>query len=316
MGGRLNAAVHAVNGAGGEQRAAVAEAASLSTATTDGESLFSMSRFQEHQAACKRLSHAEEARTLVKLGRYAVLSTLSRAMDGHPSGSVVAYGSGSSAELVFAFSRLSSHTSDVTEDPRAAVTITGAPGAFGGAADARVTLHGSVQKIEAQEEIAEAREAFLQCHPDAFWVDFGDFSWFRMSEIKMARLVGGFARAGTVSAKAFLDAEPCPVSEFAGPVLSHMNSDHEDATIAMIKGAVGLDVDSATLTGLDKYGMDVKTSRRIDASASTGDDNASTGDDTEVFKLRLPFPSEAKTRGDLKTLIVQMTKQAQASRSA
>ena len=78
----------------------------------------------------------------------------------------------------------------------------------------------------------------------------------------------------------------------------------------MIKDAVGLDVDSATLTGLDKYGMDVKTSRRIDASSTSG------GDEVEVFKLRLPFPSEAKTRGDLKTLIVQMTKEAQKNSTA
>jgi hypothetical protein len=32
----------------------------------------------------------------------------------------------------------------------------------------------------------------------SFWVDFGDFSWFRMDKILTARLVGGFARAHQV----------------------------------------------------------------------------------------------------------------------
>jgi hypothetical protein len=28
----------------------------------------------------------------------------------------------------------------------------------------------------------------------SFWVDFGDFSWFRMETIVTGRLVGGFGR--------------------------------------------------------------------------------------------------------------------------
>lgn len=32
----------------------------------------------------------------------------------------------------------------------------------------------------------------------AFWVDFGDFEWFRMSEIGHISYVGGFGRAGEI----------------------------------------------------------------------------------------------------------------------
>ena len=33
-----------------------------------------------------------------------------------------------------------------------------------------------------------------RCHAESFWVDFGDFSWYRMETIASARLVGGFGR--------------------------------------------------------------------------------------------------------------------------
>ena len=49
---------------------------------------------------------------------------------------------------------------------------------------------------------------YLKKHPDAFWVDFGDFSWWRMEKVEMARLVGGFARAGKVTADDYAAAEP------------------------------------------------------------------------------------------------------------
>ena len=56
---------------------------------------------------------------------------------------------------------------------------------------------------------------YLKKHPDAFWVDFGDFSWWRMEKVEMARLVGGFARAGKVTADDYAAAEPDFVAGFA-----------------------------------------------------------------------------------------------------
>lgn len=65
---------------------------------------------------------------------------------------------------------------------------------------ARVTLRGVVAPLSSEEQDA-ARELYLQRHPGSFWVDFGDFSWFRMDQIAGARVVGGFGRAGKVRAR-------------------------------------------------------------------------------------------------------------------
>jgi hypothetical protein len=67
---------------------------------------------------------------------------------------------------------------------------------FSGAADGRVSLLGDVARVKDETEIESLRKIYRQKHPDAFWTDFGDFSWWRMKELKAVRFVGGFARAG------------------------------------------------------------------------------------------------------------------------
>jgi hypothetical protein len=64
--------------------------------------------------------------------------------------------------------------------------------------DARFILMGTAVLIP-EEEQAAAREAYLAKHPHAFYVDFGDFRWFRVEGLKPSRFNGGFARAATVS---------------------------------------------------------------------------------------------------------------------
>lgn len=57
--------------------------------------------------------------------------------------------------------------------------------------DARFTLLARAVQIP-EAERKEAREAYLKKYPDSFWVDFGDFRWFRLEEIVSGRYVGGF----------------------------------------------------------------------------------------------------------------------------
>ena len=49
-----------------------------------------------------------------------------------------------------------------------------------------------------QADLAEVRTTYKQQHPNSFWIDFGDFSLWKLTP-KLARLIGGFARAGQVS---------------------------------------------------------------------------------------------------------------------
>lgn len=140
------------------------------------------------------------------------------------------------------------------------------------------------------------REAYLAKHPNSFWVDFGDFSWWRLDEVLQARVVGGFARAGKVAGDEYAAAQPDPIAPFSAPVAGHMNADHADTTVAVIKHVVGITVDSATILSIDRLGMNVSCTRQ--------------GQD---FKARLPFPRPATDRKSVKDLIVEMTQAAAAA---
>lgn len=255
----------------------------------------------EHQRSAARLSQAEDARSLVGYSTgYAVLSTLSSALDGYPSGALVGFAHDERGLPFFCFSAMSSHTKDLVAAERscesggkAALCVT-AKG-FEGAADGRVTLIGDVSRVK-KEQVEEQglRELYREKHPDAFWVDFGDFTFYRMHELKAINFVGGFARAGSIDPEAYMNAVIDPIQAFAAPVMSHMNDDHSSSTTAMVMHYIGLpQVEKAELVQLDRLGFMVQVTRL-----------------GQTFKLRLPFPRPAEDRKDVKTLIVEMTRAA------
>lgn len=138
--------------------------------------------YQEHQQSAPKLDWATDVRTLVQYNHgFAVMSTHSKAHPGYPGGSVVGFAVDEPAgRPLFVFSGMSTHTQDLLVDPRCSVTI--AAKDFKGAADGRVNLMGRCELIKDADEKAAAKEYYLKKHPGAFWVEFGDFNWFRVSD--------------------------------------------------------------------------------------------------------------------------------------
>lgn len=59
---------------------------------------------------------------------------------------------------------------------------------------------------------------------------------------------------------------PDPLAPFAAHVVRHMNEDHKDSLIAMVKHFTGLTVDQTLLMALDRLGMDcicIKDKERV-----------------------------------------------------
>jgi len=253
--------------------------------------------FQRHQQRAKRLEHAEEARTLVDLGRYGVLSTLSAA-EGFPSGSVVGYGAREDNGLpIFVFSTLSSHTGDIDADCRCSLTVT-APG-FRGASDGRVSITGRVFKVTDEARAAQLKQEYRAKHPNAFWADFGDFSVYEMTELVGVRLVGGFARAGSIKPEAFMAAPVDKIAGFSAPICGHMNDDHAEQIPLYVSFYTGMKVETAKMLSVDHLGMNVEASR-----------------DGQTFKVRLPYPEPAKDRKGVKDQIVSMSRAVAAAAKA
>ncbi|KAK9816630.1 hypothetical protein WJX72_003062 [[Myrmecia] bisecta] len=260
-----------------------------STSASDQPDL-ELDAFFKRQQTCARPTPAEDARTLVELARMGTLSTISQSNEaaGYPVAAVLEFAADESGRPLFGLSSLSPQSKDVRQDSRCSFTVT-APN-FQGVEDSRFTVTGGVQQVP-DEEAKQVREVFRKKYPDSFWFDFGDFSFYRMDRIVVTRLINGFAPVGMIPAKNYLSASPDPVAAFSAPVAGHMNSDHAESIVAMVKAFGGLTVDEAKILSLDRLGMQMQVKRS-----------------GEVIKCRLPFVRPVTTRKEIKDVIVEMSK--------
>jgi hypothetical protein len=151
-------------------------------------------------------SFSERARTLLHLGRIGSLSTLSRKQPGFSFGSVMPYGLDDHGRPIFLISTMAMHTQNLLADPRARLLVT-QPDAGGDPLGARVTLVGNVLAIP-QPEAPESRNLYLTRYANSkYWVDFEDFSFYRMDVLDVY-YVGGFGVMGWVVASEYEHAQP------------------------------------------------------------------------------------------------------------
>jgi Pyridoxamine 5'-phosphate oxidase len=146
----------------------------------------------------QRLSVAEEIRTLIACQKFGTICTISsdKEAEGFPAGAVMPYAVDASGRIICSLTPMSQHMRDLKADGRASVVV--ANQGFSSMTDARCSITGRFEVVTDESEKSECRTAFQGTHPDAYWSDFGDFSYLRMREVVHARLVGGFGRAGKV----------------------------------------------------------------------------------------------------------------------
>ena len=164
-----------------------------------------------------------------------------------------------------------------------------------------VTSIGETRK-KIHPEWSDGSEKSFSLFVSLWWLMLLFVLRFRL-EVESIRFVGGFARAGSVTAQEYKEAKPDVISEFGGAIAQHMNEDHMEATIAMVQANVpSLEADpenpieEALITSVDSLGMYIKVTRQNAVAFLP-----------KSFKLRLPFPRPAEDRKDVKTLIVEMT---------
>ncbi|KAK8504563.1 hypothetical protein V6N13_064020 [Hibiscus sabdariffa] len=249
---------------------------------------------QAHQEKAARLSPAEEIRTVLGQSTRGMLSTFSQKHEGYPSGSMVDFACDADGSPILAVSSLAVHTKDLLANCKCSLLVARDPE---DRTDLVITLHGDAIAVSEKDQAA-VRSAYLAKHPNAFWVDFGDFQFMRI-EPKVVRYVSGVATAllgsGEFSKEEYQNSKVDPIAQFSKPVASHMNKDHAEDTKVIVQFSTSIPVDSAYMLDLDSLGFNVKASYQ-----------------GNTFKLRAPFPRRAEDRKDVKTLIVDML---QAARS-
>ncbi|XP_031264763.1 uncharacterized protein LOC116123109 isoform X2 [Pistacia vera] len=267
------------------------QAVSTGGVTSDA-SVFQL--IQTHQETAIRLPPVEEIRTVLDCNVRGMLSTFSQKYEGYPSGSMVDFACVADGSPILAVSSLAVHTKDLLANPKCSLVVARDPE---DRTDLVITLHGDALFVP-EKDIATIRAAYLAKHPNAFWVDFGDFQFLRI-EPKVVRYVSGVATAllgsGEFSREEYQASKVDPIAQFSKPVASHMNRDHAEDTRLIVQHSTSIPVDSAYMLDLDSLGFYVKA-----------------GYEGNTFKLRIPFPRRAEDRKDVKTLIVEMLQAAKS----
>jgi putative heme iron utilization protein len=240
-------------------------------------------------------SFAERARTLVYIARIGSLSTLSRKQPGFPFGSVMPYASDEHGRPIFLISRMAMHTHNLQADPRASLLVT-QPDASGDPLGAsRVTLIGNVMSIP-ELDVAEARRLYLARYDNSrYWVDFEDFSFYRMDVLEVY-YVGGFGVMGWVSAPEYRSVQPDPLADSAAEIIQHMNADHQDALGLLARACAGMESQEAAITSVDRLGFHLRLKTK-DGMRGT----------------RIAFLHEVRSPIETREVLIEMMKRARQS---
>ena len=237
-------------------------------------------------------SHAERVRTLVSLNSVATLSTLSRKHAGFPFGSLMPYALDSEGRPLLLISNMAMHTQNLKAAPQASLFVaqTAADGDPLGAA--RATLIGLAEPVP-ESDIAPAREMYLARHENSrSWVDFADFSFFRLQPIDVY-FVGGFGVMGWVSSEDYARAKPDPLAASGPGIIAHMNSDHVAAMTLLARTHSGIDATEAAMTSVDRLGFYLRLKTAEGAKGA-----------------RINFLLEVATSQQAREVLVEMVRQA------
>lgn len=240
-------------------------------------------------------SHAERVRTLISLASVATLSTLSKKHAGFPFGSLMPFAPDPAGRPIFLISNMAMHTQNLKTDSRCSLYV-GQAGADGdplGAA--RATLIGHALPVQ-EPEVGSVREIYLARHENSrYWVDFSDFSFFRLQPIDIY-YVGGFGVMGWVEAEQYEHALPDPLAEVAPGILAHMNADHIDSMILLARSHARLEATEASMTSVDRMGFNLRL------KTNEG-----------VKGARINFPHEVTSPQTAREVLVAMVRQARSA---
>jgi len=142
-------------------------------------------------------------------------------------------------------------------------------------------------------EVADARKLYLERYANSkYWVDFEDFSFFRMDPLDVY-YVGGFGVMGWVQASDYTQAQSDPLADAAAGIIEHMNADHKEALIELAKAFAGIECQEASMTAVDRLGFHVRLKT---AEGMKG--------------TRIAFLREARDPGQARKVLVEMVQQA------
>ncbi len=251
----------------------------------------------EEKNPAPETSYAERARTMLSLNRIGVLSTHSEKCEGYPFGSTMPYALDDAGRPLFLVSNMAMHTQNLKSNPKAALFVTVPEAQADPLGAGRMTLIGLAEQVP-ENDLKAARTAYLEIYENAkYYVDFADFSFWRLSPVDLY-FVGGFGVMGWVASSDFESAVSDPLAEAASGIIEHMNNDHEAAMIDIARLEKEVAASEAKMTAVDRLGFHVRLKT-----------------DERVRSVRIGFPHEVRTAEECRKALVAMVKRARESAS-
>jgi hypothetical protein len=204
------------------------------------------------------------------------------------------YGLDNQGRPIFLISTMAMHTQNLNADSRASLLVAQEDAGGDPLGAARVTLVGTVTPI-AEPEASAAREIYLARHANSrYWVDFEDFSFYRM-DVADVYYVGGFGVMGWISASDYGSSQPDPLTDSMAEIIAHMNADHKDALIPLAREFAGIESQEATMIAVDRLGFHMRL-KTPDGMRGT----------------RIAFLREVRNPEEIRSVLVQMVQQSRS----
>lgn len=205
------------------------------------------------------MSHAQEARRILRAHRYGALSTLSKKFDGFPFGSITPYLVDHDGSLLIFISTLAEHTKNIRHDPRVSL-ITHNQRDPHIQTQGRVTVLGNAQP-EANREQAGLR--YLRYFPEAqAYFAMHDFSFYRIRPTAI-RYIGGFGSIHWVNMENYTVAQAEAFTQQEESLLAEINSHQQDTLRQLLQQQHNIDAPDVQAVGLDCDGLDVRCKEQI-----------------------------------------------------
>jgi putative heme iron utilization protein len=237
-------------------------------------------------------SHAERIRTLLSLASVGTLSSLSRNHSGFPFGSLMPFALDPAGRPTFLISNMAMHTQNLKFDPRCSLFVGQKSADVDPLGAARATLIGHAEQVQ-EHDLVSVRERYLARHENSrYWVDFADFSFFRLQPLDLY-YVGGFGVMGWVEAAEYENAAPDPLAEVAPGILAYMNADHVDSMIRLDRVYSPLDANITTMNTINPFDLYPRLKTRDGMKSA-----------------RINFPHEVATSKETREVLIAMVRQA------
>lgn len=203
----------------------------------------------------------DEARQLLLAADHGVLCTLSAKVGGWPFGSVVPYAIDAFGRPVFMVATIAEHYRNIQADERVSLFVQAPEATSQDGVDVqtfgRLTVMGRASIATSEEREDMAPRYYFRLPSSRGYNRTHDFVFVKI-DIERVRYIGGFGKIFWLDAAGFaVDPANDELRSAAQGSIDHMNEDHRDALVDMVRGYYALDVteEHVRLTGIDQRGL-------------------------------------------------------------